>query len=128
MTFAKSTAVAAIVAAVFAVGPASAAELLGCQSVGFINDRDTITVGASEGRFRAIQLRVAGNAIEMRDLKVVYGNGAVDDLQVRSNIGAGSETRWIDLKGDKRVIKRIDMTYASKPNFKGQAKVCVFGR
>lgn len=106
----------------------ASAEQLGCRAVGFINDRDTITVGKDAGRFKSIQLRVSGNDIEMRDLKVVYGNGQVDDVQVRSRIAAGGETRWIDLKGNKRFIDRIVMTYASRPSFKGQARVCVHAR
>lgn len=107
---------------------ASAAELLGCKSVGFLTDRDVIAVGRQDGRFSAIKLEVKGNAIEMLDLKVVYGNGNPDDLQVRSNIAAGGETRWIDLKGGKRIIRQIEMLYKSKPSFKGQATVCAFGR
>lgn len=122
---AASLAVAAI--ASFAA-PASAAELLGCRNVGFINDTDVIPVGRQDGRFRAIQLRVRGNDIQMRDLKVVYGNGAPDDLQVRLTIPAGGETRWIDLRGGARFIREIVMTYASRPNFKGQAEVCAYGR
>lgn len=111
-----------------AASTAQAAELLGCRSVGFINDRDVIPVGRQDGKFRAIQLRVQGNAIEMRDLAVVYGNGARDDLPVRSFIAAGGETRWIDLRGANRFIRRIELTYASRPNFRGQAEVCAFGR
>jgi len=129
MRLAKLVAVAAAGLGFVATVPAAqAAELLGCRSVGFINDRDTIPVGRSEGRFRAIKVTVKGNAIDMRDLDVVYGNGANDDLQVRASIPAGGETRWIDLRGGGRLIRQINMTYASKPNFRGQAEVCVYGR
>jgi hypothetical protein len=108
--------------------PADAATLLGCRSVGFIADTDVITVRGTGGPFRSIQLRVRGNEIDMRDLKVVYGNGQIDDLAVRSQIKAGSETRWIDLAGNRRNIAQIRMSYASKPSFKGLAEVCAFGR
>jgi hypothetical protein len=129
MKFNKIAGLSCVLAAATLFAPvAHAAELLGCRSVGFINDRDTIGVGRADGRFRAIQLRVTGNDINMRDLKVVYGNGSVDDLAVRSDIRAGGETRWIDLKGERRAIRAINMTYASRPNFRGQANVCVYGR
>lgn len=114
--------------AVTATASAASAVELGCRAVGFINDRDVIPVGRDIGRLKAIQLRVAGNAIEMRDLKIVYGNGQVDDVPVRSIFRPGQTTRWIDLKGNRRVIKEIVMTYASKPSFKGQARVCVHAR
>lgn len=117
----------AALALVTATTGASAAQL-GCRSVGFVKDTDVIPVGRDAGKFRAVQLQVLGNDIEMRDLKIVYGNGQVDDVPVRAHIRKGQATRWIDLKGDKRFIKEVVMTYASKPSFKGQARVCVFAR
>ena len=103
-------------------------EQLGCQKVGFLVDRDVIRVGRREGTFKAIRLEVAGNAVYMNDLKVVYGNGVPADIQVRSEIRDGGQTRPLDLKGrGERVIDRIEMTYRAKPNFKGSAKVCVEG-
>jgi hypothetical protein len=122
----KTTLIAAA-ATVALVAPASAADLLGCRKVGFLTDRDVISVGAAKG-YSAIKLTVKDNAIEMLDLDVVYGNGNPDDLQVRSNIPAGGETRWIDLKGGKRAIRQITFVYRSQPSFRGQATVCAYGR
>jgi hypothetical protein len=102
-------------------------EELGCQKVGFVVDRDVIKVGRREGRFRAIRLEVSGNSVFMNDLKVVYANGAPDDLHVRSEIRDGGQTRAIDLQGRERAIDRIEMVYRAKPNFKGSAKICVSG-
>lgn len=102
-------------------------EQLGCRSVGFLVDKDVIKVGRQEGRFKAIRLRVTGNKIFMQDLKVVYANGAPDDIQVRNEIRAGGETRPMDLRGARRAIRQIEMTYRSQPSFKGQASVCVEG-
>ena len=103
-------------------------EQLGCQKVGFLVDRDVIRVGRREGTFKAIRLEVSGNAVYMNDLKVVYGNGNPDDINVRSEIRDGGQTRPLDLKGrGERAIDRIEMTYRAKPNFKGSAKVCVSG-
>jgi hypothetical protein len=103
-------------------------EQLGCQKVGFLVDRDAIKVGRREGKFKAIRLEVSGNTVYMNDLKVIYGNGAPDDINVRSEIRNGGQTRPLDLKGrGERAIDRIEMTYRAKPNFKGSAKVCVSG-
>lgn len=103
-------------------------EQLGCQKVGFLADKDVIRIGRSEGRFKSIRLKVTGNKIYMNDLKVIYANGSPDDLQVRSEIRAGGETRPIDLKGERRAIRQVEMVYRSQPNFKGQATVCVEGQ
>lgn len=102
-------------------------EQLGCQKVGFLVDHDSIKVGRREGRFKAIRLDVQGNGIYLMDLKVVYANGAPDDIQVRSEIRDGGHTRPLDLKGRARAIDRINLVYRAKPNFKGSARVCASG-
>lgn len=103
-------------------------ELLGRQTVGFIADRDVVQVGRQDGDFRKIQLRVKNNDIEVLDLKVVYANGQMDDIRVRENIRAGGKTRVIDLKGGERFIRNVQLVYRSRPSFKGQAVVEVWGR
>ena len=102
-------------------------EELGCKSVGFLADRDVIKVGRREGRFKAIKLLVSGNSVHIMDLKVIYSNGAPDDIRVRSEIRKGGETGPLDLRGRERSIDRIEMLYRSRPSLKGQAKVCVVG-
>ena len=109
-------------------GPLARWDELGCQKVGFLIDRDVIKVGRQEGRFSAIKLRVSDNKVHIMDLKVVYANGAPDDIQVREEIRAGGETRPLDLRGERRAIRQVEMVYRSQPSLKGQAKVCVWGR
>ena len=103
-------------------------EQLGCQKVGFTADKDVIKVGRDEGKFKSIRLSVSGNKVHMMDLKVVYANGQPDDIQVRQEIRAGGQTRPLDLKGERRAIRQIEMVYRSQPNFRGQATVCVEGQ
>jgi hypothetical protein len=101
---------------------------LGCKQVSFLGvDRDTIHVGRREGRFKAIRLLARGNDVEMIDLRVVYANGAPDDIPVRSLIRQGDRTRPLDLRGWERAIRQIDMVYAKRLNFRGLATVCVEG-
>jgi hypothetical protein len=100
---------------------------LGCKSVGFAIDRDVVRLNRQEGAFKSIRLRVIGNRIDMYDLRVVYGNGAPDDLRVRTVIPDRGQTPPIDLRGERRALDRIEMIYRSQPNFRGQAVVCVDG-
>lgn len=102
-------------------------EELGCKKVGFLIDRDVIPVGREEGRFRAIRVRVEGNRVHMMDLRVVYANGAPDDIPVREEIRPGRQTRPLDLQGERRSIRQIEMVYRSQPSFRGLATVCVEG-
>jgi hypothetical protein len=105
--------------------PSSRWVVLGCKQVGFNIDRDVIPVGVREGAFHALRLRARRNDIFMLDLKVVYGNGTAEDLPVRAQIRAGATSGAIDLTGARRNIQRIEMIYQSRPNFRGQAEVCV---
>lgn len=99
---------------------------LGCKEVDFMGtDRDVLRVGRKEGRFKAIRLEAKGNDVEMLDLKVVYVNGDVDDIRVRSMIKQGTRTRPLDLKGRERAIKQIEMIYRKPLNFRGKARICV---
>jgi len=101
---------------------------LGCRDVDLNVDRDVIPVGLRDGRFTAIRLRASGNAVQMLDLKVVYGNGEPDDIRVRNRIPQGGTSGPLDLRGRDRAIERIEMIYARVPNFRGRARICADGR
>ncbi len=100
--------------------------LFGVQYVGFNVDRDVIKVGREFGKFDKIRLRVLDNDIFINELRVVYSNGEPDVLAVNASVGANSRTKWMDLKGD-RFIKEVQMVYKSRPGFRGQARVEVYG-
>jgi hypothetical protein len=105
-------------------------ERLGCEEIGRRAGYDVISVGRREGRFSAIRLEAQGNSVSILDLKVVYANGAPDDIPVRSEINEGDKTRALDLRGRDRAIDRIQIV--SKKDFRGpgrgKAQVCVYGR
>ena len=101
--------------------------LFGTQQVGFGVDRDVVRVGAEIGKFDKIRLRVLDNDIFLNELKVIYSNGEPDTLAVNAEIKQNQRTNWLTLKGD-RFIKEIQLSYRSRPNFKGQAHVEVFGQ
>ena len=101
---------------------------LGCRDVDLNLERDVIQVSARDGRFSAIRLRAAGNAVQVLDLKVVYGNGNADDIPVRARIRQGGTSGALDLRGADRAIDRIELIYARVPNFRGRARICAEGR
>lgn len=103
-------------------------ELLGSQKIGFKVDRDVLRVGRKEGRFRRIALRAIDNDIEILDLKIFYGRGPADDVQVRRVLRAGQRSDPIDLRGNEpRVIDRIEFVYRARPNFRGAATLEIYG-
>jgi hypothetical protein len=100
--------------------------LFGVQDVGFLVDRDVIRVGSEIGKFDRVRLRVLKNDIFITDLKAIFGDGQTETLLTDAKIGSNRKTEWIPLK-HKGFIKEIQMVYRSRPDFKGQARVEVFG-
>src|SRR4051812_19003249 len=82
-------------------------ELLGTAHVDGAVDHDSIQVGIRDGRFRAIQLRVRGGAIEFSRVVVRYGDGEPEEITVRDRIPSGGQTRAIDLRGRERFIRSV---------------------
>src|SRR5262245_41739789 len=82
--------------------------LLGQTTVDGQRDRDTISIGRSEGTFRSIQLRVAGAPVEFRPEERRVGNGTSEDVEVSDYIQAGGQTRASALRGNDRVISSVE--------------------
>ncbi len=103
-------------------------ELLGSRRINYQVDRDEILVTRAEGVFSAIQLRVKRSPINMHKLAVHYGNGEVDEIDLRESFRAGSSSRVIDLPGNKRIIKKVVMWYDTKNLAAGKGVVELWGR
>jgi len=99
---------------------------LGNAHVDGSQDHDEIHVGRSAGTFRAIQLQVSGGAVEFEHVVVHYGNGTSEPIQVRQRIQSGSQTRLIELPGERRVIKSVELWY-SKDNWTKRPTVSLYG-
>ena len=103
-------------------------ELLGVKKVNYGLDRDEIDVTASEGMFTGIKLKVKQSPINMHRLAVHFGNGEVQEFELRENFRAGSESRILDLPGNRRVIRKIVIWYDTKNLAVGKGLVEVWGR
>jgi hypothetical protein len=54
-----------------------------------------------------IKLLVKSENVQIDKLKVTFQNGAKQVLNVKDHFRVGETSRWIDLKGQKRCIKKI---------------------
>lgn len=102
-------------------------KFLGARKINFRNDRDVIPVGKLEGRFSALQLSVKNAGVRFNKVTVVYNNGKVDEFPVTAQIVPGQNSPILDLKGRRRIIKQINLSYRSRPGASEQAEVQVFG-
>ncbi len=102
-------------------------EKLGQRMVDGKMDRDTIPVGREDGRFKTLQLKVEGSSLEMYDIVITFGDGSSFSPPTRLQFGNGTASRDIDLPGDKRGIKKVELKYGNLPGG-GRAQVEVWAR
>ena len=101
---------------------------LGSRKVNMKADHDEIAVTAFKGAFTKLKFRVKGAPIHVKNIKVIFGNGESKNVSLNRKFAAGSESRVIDLPGNKRIIKKINMNYKTVPTKKGRAEVVVWGK
>ncbi len=126
------TLVIAFAVILFSAGASSAREWerLGERHVGFVNDHDVIEVGRHEGKFKRLKLIVRRNDIELNSIKVMFGNGEVEDVVFKQRIHDGGEA-VINLKTpwhEGRHIRAVEMHYHSRPDFRGEAIAELWGQ
>lgn len=103
-------------------------EMLGSKKVNYGLDRDEIMVTAQEGVFTALKLKVKRSPINMHKIAVHYGNGEVDNIDIRQEFRAGGESRVIDLAGNKRVIQKVVFWYDTKNFANRKGLIELWGR
>jgi len=101
-------------------------EYLGQAHVDGRADHDKISVD-NGGSFRAILLEVRDGAIEFKRVVVHFENGADHDMNIRERIPSGGRTRAIDLPGDRRRIRSVELWY-EKANWKRRPSVKLYGQ
>ncbi|MFN4255720.1 MAG: hypothetical protein ACK4Q5_12015 [Saprospiraceae bacterium] len=103
-------------------------ERLGARRVNYGLDRDEIFVTAKDGIFTALKIKVKRGGINMHRLVVHYGNGQTDEIELRNNFAPGSESRVLDLVGNKRIIQKVVFWYDTKNIARRRAVVELWGR
>ena len=103
-------------------------EKLGSRKVNMGADHDEIVVTAYKGFFTKIKFKVLDAPILLRNVKLIFGNGEFRRVKVNKKFTAGTESRVIDLPGNKRIIKKIVMNYTAVAKHKGKATFVVWGR
>src|SRR5690348_12173130 len=104
---------AATVAATSAA-PAAAQRWNNWRTVAFttVNGRDSDTIRVrGTARYRQMRVCVYGGPIHMRDVDVRFRNGGHQDIGTRSLMRAGTCTRNLDLRGNRRDVSYVRLRY-----------------
>ncbi|HEY0742375.1 MAG TPA: hypothetical protein VGD40_12965 [Chryseosolibacter sp.] len=85
-----------------------------------------VVLGADE--FQAIKLKVSEAPIHIERVQVFYESGQMEELDIKSELKEGAETRVINLSNPKRDISKVAFTYRTLPNSTGEkADVELYG-
>ena len=84
---------------------------------------------STEGQFRALRFRVTRAPVRFYRMEVTYANGEKDNIEIRSLIRAGGNSRVIDLRGRDRFLRSVKFWYEAASVGRGRkASVTLFGR
>jgi hypothetical protein len=107
--------------------PLSGWKKLGERTVDGKNDKDVIAVGAEDGVFTAVTVKVEDSSLLMHEIKITFANGETFEPKTKLVFEKDSTTRVIDLPGEKRIIKKVEFKYGNLPGG-GKAKVELWGK
>lgn len=117
-----------LLASPLAAGKMKGWELLGERQVTDGLDHDVIQVTAAKGDFRSLKVLVKGHAVQFRSMRIHFGDGSSQSVELRDVIPAGGESRVIDVEGKDRVIRNVEFTYDAQTHHGKQAHIRLFGR
>jgi hypothetical protein len=100
---------------------------IGQVTASFKKQNESIVV-LGQDEFTAIKLKISEAPVNIERVQVFYESGEMEELDVRSELQAGSETKSLKLKQPYRDIKKVAFTYKTLPNTKGdKADVELYG-
>ncbi|MBL8566403.1 MAG: DUF2541 family protein [Hyphomicrobiaceae bacterium] len=95
-------------------------------------DRDdrvvTFDVGRREGRFSALRFRADDGSVRIKSVRIVFGNGENQIVTVEDRLEQGDQTRVIDLAGERRFIRRVDVEAHAGRDSRGGARLTLLGQ
>ena len=105
--------------------------LLGEQSVTNRVNHDVIKVGQSDDwfrnrSFRTLQLVAERVEVYLMSIRLVYLNDHTEDFRTDAFIPQGGQLE-VPLGGERSYLKQIELIYRSRPDFRGEAVIRVFG-
>jgi pyruvate/2-oxoglutarate dehydrogenase complex dihydrolipoamide acyltransferase (E2) component len=102
--------------------------LLGQEQANRKGESDRITVDPTKKAVKELRIVVEGAPLDLEAMTVTFGNDRQIKANVPQNLSANSASAPIDLPGEKRGIKYVDLTYRTAVKGAGKATVMIYGR
>ena len=100
---------------------------LGLVRVQGKRDRDVIKVGKQPAKFTKLMLVSRDGAFVLKRLTVKFGNNQVATIDTNARFADGARSNVIDLPGEARNIKFVELTYSDLPR-DGAAEVVLWAK
>jgi hypothetical protein len=101
--------------------------LLGSQWVDGNVDKDTFKIARWDNKLTKLTMVVTESDLDLIDFVVVFGNRERWSPKLKHTFREGSRARAIDLPGNVREVKQIELVYANRRGG-GRAKVELYGK
>jgi len=101
--------------------------ILGTMQATHNGDHDAMEIKGPHDSYRKLKIKVRNSPVNIQKMVVRYEDGRPEEINLRSEIKEGGESRVIDLQGGKRKIKAIDFWYDTKGFLNGKAELTIFG-
>ncbi|MEO8086456.1 MAG: hypothetical protein ABI763_06535 [Bacteroidota bacterium] len=109
------------------VSPAAGWHKIATTTADFKKERDEVSVLGAD-QFSAIRFKVTDAPLDLQDLEIWFENGTKQDVQVRTPLQVGMESRIINIQGGAQDIDKIVFVYKTLPNRKDdKAEVEIYG-
>lgn len=104
--------------------------LLGQEQAGRKGETDRITPDPDKSAMRVKELRIVveGAPLQLEAMTLTFRNDKQFKANVKQNLSANSVSAPIDLPGEMRRIKHIDLTYRTAAKGTGKATVMIYAR
>lgn len=125
-----SLATVLLLTALGSISLAARERLLGQTRISFGTDFDYLAIANDCKRpsLSAIKIKVLKAPVEINAISIRYGNNKMEQLPVRKNFAKNSQSKWFDLKGDRRCVKAVAVLGKTKNQASKEALVQFYGR
>jgi hypothetical protein len=103
------------------------AVFLGQREVNFGIDRDTILVPRAVGPLHQLIVVARTNPVEVYNIRVLFGNGASEDYNVREKLFSTRDRLIVDLPGRARLVREVIFRYRTLNSAARRAVVELWG-
>lgn len=101
-------------------------DFLGSTPIDRGQDHEDIQVTRHDGAFRALQLRVSGEAIFFDRFIIHFADGSSQQVPVSSRIAAQGQNYVIELPEERRVVDSLELWYYNE-TWKDNPRVTLYG-